>query len=249
MKMRNLFAVVAAAAFAASSAFAQCKAAGEQAAKGGPACMQDKTAAAHCTAGAAKCEGDKAKACMAGAPCIKYTVGDKSTCCPEEAAKLANGDKSQIKYSIGEQTFTNEADAHKALASALTAYLNDMTTVKFAVGKQAVSCPDAAAEMARKEGQPVRYRLAAYDFESKEAAEAAAKAAKEAAEGVKMSWKVGEKSFCCSAMAGDAAKKEGKSVEYCVGDKASACEATASIELATAKISAAAQAIEKALHG
>lgn len=247
--LRNLFLAIGVTLFAASAAWAQCKASSEATAKavsdGGakPACCSADAA------GAGKCSSARAAACKAGAPCMKYTVGDKSTCCPEEAAKLAGGDKSKITYVVGDRTFSDETEAKKALAAALDAYLTEMTTVKFAVGEKCLACPIEAASLARKEGQPVRYRLATFDFSSQEAAEKAAAAAKEAASSIKLGWKVGEKSFCCAAMAGDAAKKEGQPVQFCVGEKSTNCEVTASVDLALARIEAALAAIEKAQQG
>ncbi len=244
--MRNVFLFVGAALFSTSAAFA-----GGDGCQGGAHAAKDGAKTVACASGGATagCTGAKATACKAGAPCMKYEVGDKSTCCPDEAAKLAGGDKSKIVYVVGENKFNNEGEAQVALATAIDTYVNDLVTVKFAVGETCVPCPMEAASLAKKEGKEVHYRLATFDFASKEAAETAAKNAKEAADGVKLSWKVGEKSYCCSSMAGDAAKKEGKPVEYCVGEKTSPCETTAKVEMAQARLMAAIMAIEKAQQG
>lgn len=259
MTMRSVFATMTVALFT-SAALAQCTAGAKTASAGEkPHCSGDKVVLASASEKAAcsgekamaskKCAGDVAKACMAGAPCMKYTVGEKTTCCPEEAAKLAGDDKAQIKYVVGEKSYDNEAEAKKALAAALDGYLAQMLTVRYAVGDETVACPMTASTMAKSNGGAVRYRLASFDFENKAAAEAAATAAKRAAEGVTMNWKVGDKSYCCSSTAASMAKKENKPVEYCVGEKTTACSIDAGVALAQSKIAAAVAALEKAAQG
>lgn len=249
MTLRGILASLSMMAFAGSVAFAQ--SAGEcpaKAAADNKACSATKTCSADAKACSASKECDKSKA-LASAPKMMYRVGDKTTCCPEEAGKLANGDRGAIQYVVGEQVFENEADAQVVLAKALDGYLAELTSVKFAVGGECTACPETAKSLAAKEGKPVMYRLASFEFASKEQAEKVAAEAKQAAEKVAMQRKVGEKSYCCQSMASDAAKKEGKPVEYCVGGKTTCCASTASLELAMAKINAAAEAIAKAAQG
>jgi hypothetical protein len=136
--------------------------------------------------------------------------------------------------------------AQEAYAVLLDKTLGDLTTVRYAVGDECVGCPTSAKSLAEKAGKPVMYRLAAYDFKTEEAATKAAAAAQEAAHKVKMGMKVGDKDYCCSTMAGDAAKASGKPVEYVVGEKTSCCKIEAAVNVARAKLDAAIQALDEA---
>lgn len=224
----------------ATTAFAQCHASSDK-----------KDCAATCTTSKGECCLAKAAVAQAKSsmPQLKYAVGDQTVSCPQQAAELAKGDKKAIRFVVGESKFENEADAKAAYANALDGYLNDITSVKYAVGKECVTCPMSAQEMAKKEGQPVKYRLASFDFTSREKADDAAKAARAAADDVRMSMKVGAKSFECPMSAAEAAKAEGKTVEYTVNGKPSDCQTSASIDLLMAKIDAALSVLEKAAQG
>ncbi|RMF72150.1 MAG: hypothetical protein D6744_17130 [Planctomycetota bacterium] len=262
MKMRNTLAIVVAAAIA-SSAWAQCsggKASAKQskcnkganatavASKG--ACAGKSSDGSNC---AAKC-GDKAKTCdvakakSRNIPIIKYRIGDKLTCCPEEAAKLAGDKKDALQYVVGDKIFSNEGEAKEAYAKLLERQLQDITTIKYAVGDECVTCPMTAESMAKKAGKSVHYRVASFDFETREAALKAAEIAKKAAEQVSLKTVVGDKEYRCATAAAETAKAEGKKVEYCVGDKKTCCQVTASVDLALAKLSAALDALAKAAN-
>lgn len=180
-------------------------------------------------------------------PAMSYRVGEKTTACPMEARTLA-GDRGQIHFVVAEKDYTDEAEARKAYAKQLDGFLNEVTSVRFAVGKERTACPVTAETLAKKEGKKVMYRVAAFDFETKEAAEKAVKAAREAAGTVKLVMRVGETNYECPVSADDAAKTAGKPVEYCVGEAATPCKVTAEANLALAKIEAAVAALAQAAN-
>jgi hypothetical protein len=102
-----------------------------------------------------------------------------------------------------------------------------------------------ADELAKKDGVPVRYRLATFTFNSQEDANKAAAAAKNAAQNVAMKMVVDGKDFQCPVSAREFATGANKPVEYAVGDAKTPCETTAKVELAKAKVRAAIDAISK----
>lgn len=192
------------------------------------------------------CTGEKsATLAKAGAntPKMTFKVGDKSTCCPDEAQKLASGDAKLVKYVVADKEFSDKSEALTAYGKLLDEHLSQITTVKYAVGKECMACPVSAGELAKKEGKKVEYRLASFNFGDKEAAEKAAKSAKEAAEKVTMKVMVGDQSYHCATMAEAAAKSCGRTVEYVVGETRTPCNTTAQVELAKARIEAALTAI------
>lgn len=218
---------------------------------------------AECAAKGLVCD-DATLACL---PKMKYRVGDKTVCCPKEAAKLAaaaskdaavtaesagtNGHcaSTRVQYVVGDETYTDEAEAKKAYAKALESFIAEATTVKYAVGEEAIACPMTAKSLAEKEGKPMHYRLASFEFDCPEKAEAAAKAARAAAEKVAMKMVVGDKEYHCAVSAAEVAKKDGKKVEYCVGDSKLTCPIDADVELAREKAIAALQALAAAAQG
>ncbi|TWT41102.1 hypothetical protein RAS1_37940 [Phycisphaerae bacterium RAS1] len=211
------------------------------ASEGGASCHAgDKTAAGD----KAKCSAGSASAGCSDMPCIKYVVGEKSTCCPDEANKLANGDQKLIKYIVAEKSYSDEAEAGKAYADVLNKHLESMMQVKFAVGDECVACPMTAKELATKNNKKVIYRVAKFDFAEQAKAEEAIKHAKAAAEKVSMKMMVGDKCVGCPVEAKQVAEKEGKKVEYVVGEKRSCCETMGNVELAKARIMAAVKALE-----
>ncbi|MFO0838137.1 MAG: hypothetical protein U1D55_06380 [Phycisphaerae bacterium] len=189
-------------------------------------------------------KGDSAKCEGKGMPTMTYRVGDKETCCSQEAAKLAKDSKAETKYIVAGKTYADQGEAMTAYADALDGYMKDVMTVKYVVGDESLSCPMEAASLAKKNNGTVKYRLASATFDSQEKADKAAKAAKEAADKVSMKMMVGEKSFECPMSAADAAKASNGKVEYVIGDTKTCCDKTAKVELAKAKIKAAIAAIE-----
>ncbi len=254
MTMRNWIAGMVLAAFvgAAFAQTAKCGGTVEQnkdGAHASGACSGDKASCGGkvpCSPTGECCPANEAFAAM---PTIKYRVGTETVDCPTKAGELAKGDKGAIKFVVADKEYANETEAKKSYATVLDSYLVDITTMKYAVGKECVACPMTAESMAKKDGQPVKYRLATFEFADKAKAEKAAGTAKEAAEKVAMKWAVGDKSFCCDKMAGEAAQKEGKQVEYYVGEKKLQCPVEASVELELAKIDAAVRSLMESYKG
>lgn len=273
MNLRSLLATAAIAALASSAALAQCcfakKAAGNgdnaktafatdgDEAKLATGCTFDKAAlaAAEKSAGSAnarrgaKSGYDVGRLARRGIPAMMYRVGDKTTACPRQAQSLAAAARAKVRFVVDKQDYETEGEAKKAYAGVLDRHVNDMLSVKYAVGDDCVSCPITAGAMARKAGKPMMYRVAAYDFKTREAADKALKAARATIENVKLTMKVGDKSYQCGVTAGKMAKAAGKSVQYCVGDKSTACNVTASVNLAMARINAALETLAKAAKG
>lgn len=257
MRIR-MIATLAGVCMFAAGAYAQCTDSAK--AKEGAGCTNAaKTASSTCSGAAvaktvggtcsAKSEcSPSAKKAMGMIPKMAYAVGDKTTCCPEEAKKLA-GDSGSIRFVVGEERFDQKPAAMEAYAKLLRNTLTDITSVKYAVGDACVPCPDSAKAMAAKEKKDVVYRVASFDFKCAEMAEKAAVQAREAAGKVAMKMLVGDKEFCCTQTAADVAKAESKQVEYVVGDQATPCDIDAAVKLAQARLEAAILALDSATSG
>jgi len=190
----------------------------------------------------------------AGAPMLKYMVGDETVCCYKKALQMADGDEAKVRYAIGDERYTDRAAAMKAFADQLEDYLNSCTTVRYLVGERCVASFDEAAELARAAGQTVRYRVASTTFAERAAAEEAARKARAAAEGVQMKLVKDGQEIACGKDAPKTAEKSchGKKSEqvepagdYVVGDVKTPCPMTARIELAKARIVAAYRAVQR----
>lgn len=243
MTRTHMFTSFAAVLLTAGVAFAQCDGSKTVAAADGKKCCsaEKKDCASKCPS-ASICTTEVAGVTV---PAMSFKVGDKAIACPEEAKKLAEANHTQLVYVVADKEYSCENSAKQAYAAQLATYMDEMMTVKFAVGDDCVACPMTAQQMASKAGKKVMYRVAKFDYPSMEAANTAVEHAKEAVQTVSMKWKVGEKTYCCDKMAGEAAQKEHKQVEFCVGEKTTACKDTASVELARAKIEAAVTALAK----
>ena len=254
----NSLAVAAAMTF--SAATLACDGAGKDGPKGtagdtAKACSADKTACAKsCTNGkdAKAASHDKGLA-AAGMPLMKYKVGDQVTACPKEAAKIAtaDGNDAKIRYVVGETEYADKTEALQAYASQLDDFLATMTTVRYAVADETVSCPVAAQKLAQDKGEAVKFRLASVTFADKTEAEKAAHAARQAADAVQMKTVRDGQTVTCSKEAekGCAARKvaadQNKDCEYQVVDVKTSYPVTAKVELAKARIAAAQKALEQ----
>jgi len=210
-----------------------------------------KSAGAPCHKGSAKLVASKANShieeLVAKLPKMQYKVGDTVTVCSKSASTLAEKSHEKMLYLVGDKSFENEAEAKAALAAELEKEIANLESMQFAVGEKCVRCPITAKSMAKESGSKVAYRVAGIDFLKKEQAEKAVALVSDAAETVKISYKVGEKSFCCDKMAGDYSKETGKSITYVVGDEETSCPITAKLMLNKAKIHAIIAAAAAAL--
>jgi hypothetical protein len=177
---------------------------------------------------AAKCAA-KQECPMTGAKadcgdCPSKTKADGSACeaCP--AAK-AGGNLPAMSYRVGEQDFTQYGEAVAAAAEA-------EASVHFVVAEQ-VYADKMAAVAALAEVTEARV----------EAVVAAHTAAADAVEAVFASYKVGDKSICCEKMAQAAADQDGLPVHYVIDGQETACDVTARLLMAQAKLRAAEQAV------
>lgn len=202
-------------------------------------CLDDKSGKTAC---AKTCSSEA----VAALPTLKYRVGDETVCCPTKAKELAKGDEKAIQYVVAGKTFEKQSDANAAYLAALDDFRTQITTVKYVVGDSCVACPVTAGEMAKKEGKPVRYRLVSFTFDKEEDAKKAAEAARAAADKIEMKMVVGDKAVSCPVSAKEMASKEGKQVEYVVGESKTCCDQEAKLALARARAAAALAVVEKA---
>ena len=269
MLLRPWFASIAIVVFAGASALAQCQQSGRadtavsaaaqeqagarcagdsgQAATGKTCWTAGTGAGAQCpgTCDGKNCAPELARFKGLGLPRLVYVVNETSLCCPESAEKLAKEQNAQIRYVVAGQTYADRNEALAAHAAELERFLTDALTVKYAVGDECVACPQTAQELAQKLRKPLRFRLASFDFADRDSAEKAAEKARAASQAVQMKMMVGEKSFCCPDAAAQAAKAEGKPIDYCVGQATTRCQATAKVQLALQRIKAALETLEQ----
>jgi hypothetical protein len=266
MMQRFAIATLAAVILCAAPVLAQCqktcnKAQTCQSKDKGKACCQGKTTCPAMQAAGAEqaksamcssdvtCDGDVVRFKGVELPRIGFKVGDQLTCCMKAAKEMVEGDTAKVKFVVADKTYDDLGEAKAARLKVLEQYYEDLLKVKYGVGDKCVGCPVAAAGMAKECGQPVHYRLAAFDFAEKDEADKAAKAARAAGDKVAMSWAVGEKKFCCPTGAAQAAKTAGRKVEYCVGEQKTGCEVTAKTRLIESRITAAIEVLAKAAQG
>lgn len=86
---------------------------------------------------------------------LKYSVGDECVACPVTAGEMAKKSGSPMRYRVATVDFKTEAEAKKVMAAAKEAA--DKVEMKIMVGEKCMSCPDSAAEAARKENKKVEY--------------------------------------------------------------------------------------------
>lgn len=218
-----------------------------KAAGGGGCCA--KKAAAKVAEGSGGCsKSDKVSGALASLPSIKYRVGEETMCCPKAAGFMAEKNHQPVKYVVGSEAFDTEALATARLVTLLNEEVESMKTVQYAVGDKCMKCPMTAKSVADQNHAKMTYRVAGVDFEDKEKAEKAAKLASEAVEQVKLSYKVGDKSFCCSKMAGESVKESGKPMTYVVGETEVQDEASAKVLFAQEQVRVMAEAAFNALQ-
>ncbi len=181
-------------------------------------------------------------AVLASFPKVAYRVGEETTSCSKSAGEMAEKSGKAMKYVVGGEVFDTQADADVKLASLIDEEIKGLQSVKFSVGSECTKCPITAKKMAKESGSKVAYRVAGVDFASKDEAEKAVTLVKAAVESVKMSYKVGEKSFSCDKMAGAEHDKSGKTMTFVVGDKETGCSQSAHGMMVKAKVSAAVKA-------
>jgi len=254
MFRRILFATLTVAALAAVPALAQCSAAAkedkgcagrlEQAAKAEQGCGGQQSACCGASDKPGGCDSPTCTASLAAfkglnVPRLMYQVGDSRVPCRTTARKLAAEQQTQIRFVLNDKVYADEAEAYEAYAQQLEQLLDDLLTVKYAVGDTCTGCKVSAEKLARQCGKPVRYRVGTFEFADREAAERAVEAARKAAAKLQMKVLVGDKPYDCPTHARQAAEHQRKPVEFCVGKNKTRCQATAKLRLAMERIRAA----------
>lgn len=204
--------------------------------------------------GKTACEGQGAVAAQtvafpADMPAMRYVIGAKETCCPDEAAQLVDSEHAPMAYKVAQVTYTDEAEAGKAYAAELENYLDHMTRVSFVVGDECTDCPIAAEGLCKKSGQTVKYKVGATVFDCPEKAIRAAALAYGKAQQVKMAYAIdGQKTECSESFA-KAKQCTTTKAAYLVAGKQTECEVEAACLLATARIQAAIEAAQLVSQG
>jgi hypothetical protein len=232
------------------SAPAQCcagKAKGQQAAgriAEGQVCHKDQET----PTGAPTAERGKLLA-ASGAPLMQYKIGERVTRCPKQAAEWTKAKNDlPVRYIVNATEYTDYGAALQAYQAALEERLAQMSSVRYAVGNQCVACPLEAASLAQQTGSTVKYRVASFTFADRAQANRAAEAARAAADKVRMTYAVDGKKCAGDKEARHSCRPNGdetaaKTCEHKVGETKTCCETTAKVELTSARIIAAYQAL------
>ncbi len=178
------------------------------------------------------------KALLSSLPTMRYRVGEETLDCPAEAEKMAMKADKPVQYVVGEKSFATKPEATVALASMLDETAKELQVVHMTVAGKEIGCPHAASILAKDANTTVKYVVAGAEFADQQKADSVAKLVAEAAGSVKVSYKVGDDSFCCDKMAGVKVKETGKKMTYVVAGEETCCEQTAKLLLAQAKIKA-----------
>jgi hypothetical protein len=188
-------------------------------------CNGEKCTAATCSA--TQCDTSKGcpiAAAMERLPKLTYAIGEKKTCCPKEAAKLAKKSSGHIHFCVAEKEFDSESDAQTALIEATEKFVAALTKPH--------TCP--------KSGQ---LTLAGQAQSCEKAAAHTAELMQQAMAKVRFTYLVGDKECSCPVEAGKLAKESGNEKLFVVAEEKTCCEKTARLNLARAKYKAAIEAM------
>lgn len=178
----------------------------------------------------------RVKAVLASMPAIKYRVDGDEVCCTECATAAAERTGKPIEYLVGEDVLTDKVEATARLAALLDKEAESLQAMQFVAGGKCYGCPVTAKSVAKKTKGSIAYRVGGVDFEKKEYAEKALASIREALADVKMQYKVGDKTYGCSKLAGAKCKEAGKKVTYLVGTKETCCDKAAKLLLVEARV-------------
>jgi len=172
-------------------------------------------------------------------PSILYRVGEFQTSDETLAAHRARTKGRTVAYMVGDKSFGSKVEAVKACTAVIEENLAEILTVRYAVGAECVSCPNAAKSLAAQKGKPVLIQAAGRTFDCPTKAQAAIAKATAAIKQVNMTYRVGNKELHCPKEAKSVATGSGEKIEYAVGGECTGCEVTAKLLLARAKMRAA----------
>jgi hypothetical protein len=121
-----------------------------------------------------KASFDKAVAGVMNAmPSMTYRVGEMDTPCFKSATAKAGKD-GKVQYLVAGKAYDAETEATVALAGLLEKEIENLQVVQLSVGGKSYGC-SMSAKAALKDGEKMKYRLAGFDFATKEQAEKAQK--------------------------------------------------------------------------
>ena len=106
-------------------------------------------------------------------PSMAYRVGDTDTRCFKSATARAGKD-GKVQFLVANKAYDTETEATIALAGLLEKEIENLKTVQYSAGGKCYGCP-ISAQASLKDGQKMKYRLAGFDFATREAAEKALK--------------------------------------------------------------------------
>lgn len=106
-------------------------------------------------------------------PSMAYRVGDTETRCFKSATAKA-GENGKVRFLVASKAYDTETEATIALAGLLEKEIENLKTVQLSVGGKCYGCP-ISAKASLKDGQKMKYRLAGFDFATREQAERALK--------------------------------------------------------------------------
>lgn len=191
-------------------------------------CETAACATAACCASACETKaGCPIAAAMERLPKLTYAVGEKKTCCAQEAGELAKASGSAVQYYVADKQFACESEAQAALLEATETFV-----AKFA---QPQACPESG-----------QVTLAGQAQSCEAAAAQTAELMRQAMDQVKVAYVVGEQKCGCPVEAAKVAQESGKQLQYVVNEEKTTCEKSARLTLARAKYKAAVEALVKA---
>ena len=104
-------------------------------------------------------------------PSMAYRVGDTETRCFKSATAKA-GENGKVRFVVAGNAYDAETEATIALAGLLEKEIENLKTVRLTVGGKGYGC-SMSAKAALKDGEKMKYRLAGFDFATREEADKA----------------------------------------------------------------------------
>ncbi len=106
-------------------------------------------------------------------PSMAYRVGDSETRCFKSATAQA-GENGKVQFLVANKAYDTETEATIALAGLLEKEIENLKRVQYSAGGKCYGCP-ISAQASLKDGQKMKYRLAGFDFATREEADKALK--------------------------------------------------------------------------
>jgi len=101
-------------------------------------------------------------------PSMAYRVGDTETRCFQSATAKAGKD-GKVQFLVASKAYDTETEATIALAGLLEKEIASLQAVQLSAGGKCYGCP-MSAQAALKNGEKMKYRLAGFDFATREEA-------------------------------------------------------------------------------